>query len=56
MRNRPQILETVAFLLQRIVRCGSSLDLDFICLDLEGLLRLRSSYQCTGHDNGCSYI
>ncbi len=42
MRDRPQIFERMAFLLERIVRSRGALYPYFLSLYLKGLLRLRS--------------
>ena len=46
----------MTLLLQRVIRCGIALYGDLCGLNLEGLLRLRSSYQGSLYDNGCAYI
>ena len=55
MGNGAQILKGVAFLLQRVIRCGGSLYRNFCGLDLKGLLCLRRSHQSTLYNDSCSY-
>ena len=42
--------------LQRIIRCGSTFDLNCLSLDLKWLLRLRCSHQLALNDHGCTYV
>ena len=51
MRDRSQILKAVFLLLQRIIRCGSSLHLNLLRLNLERLLHLRGCDKLTRHDD-----
>ena len=56
MSDRAQILETVALLLQRIIRGRLSLDADFLRLDLKRLLCLRRLHERTRDDQRASDI
>ena len=56
MRNRAQELHAVALFLHREVRCRGTFDRDGICLDLEGLLRVRRGHQSARDDNGGAHV
>ena len=56
MGDGTHVLQAVTFLLQRIIRCGSALDGDLFCLDLEGLFCFRSRNQSSFDDNGSADV
>ena len=56
MADGPQILERVALLLQRVIRCGRSLHHHLGGLDLEGLLCLGRQRYHSGHDNRGTHV
>ena len=56
MSDGPQIFQAVTFLLQRIIRSGSSFHRHLRRLNLKGLFGLGRSHQRTLYDNGGSHI
>ena len=51
VRDSSEILKAVALLLQRIIRGGSSFQLDLLHLHLQGLLRIRGQHYFAGRDD-----